>query len=69
MVWDQLELEEKREKDREKAWEKRYEPTLRKCYKQTKKFRLIEIDKKKQFDRCKMVVIKELLRYTLIYVK
>ena len=35
MVRDRLEFEEKMEKDREEAWEKRYELALRKCYKQT----------------------------------
>ena len=37
MVWDRLELEEKREKEREEAWEKRYKLVLQKCYKETKK--------------------------------
>ncbi len=37
MVQDRLELEVKREKEREEAWKKRYKLALQKCYKQTKK--------------------------------
>ena len=51
MVRDRLELEEKREKDREEAWEKRYELALRKCYKQTIKCILMEIDRRKRFNK------------------
>ena len=69
MVRDRLELQEKKEKDREEAWEKRYELALRKCYKQTKKCRLMEIDRRKRFDKRWMVVMQELLRYTPMYVE
>ena len=44
MVRDRLELE-KREKEREEAWEKWYKLALQKCYKQTKKWRSTEIDR------------------------
>ena len=69
MVRDRLELEEKREKDREEAGGTRYELALRKCYKQTNKCRLMEIDRRKRFDKRWMVVMKELLRYTPTYVE
>ena len=39
MVQDQLELKEKKEKEREEAWGKWYKLALQKCYKQIKKWR------------------------------
>ena len=44
MVRDWLELEEKREKEKEEAWEKGYKVALQKCYKQSKKWRSMAVD-------------------------
>ena len=69
MVRDRLDLEEKRKKEREEAWEKRYKVALQKCYKQTKKWRMTEIDKINCSKKRWIVVMKELLRYTPMYVE
>ena len=68
MVRDWLELEEKREKERDEAWDKRYQTALQKCYKQTKKWRSTEIDRRKQDNKRWMLVMKELLKCTPMYV-
>ena len=69
MVRDRLELEEKREKEREEAWEKRYKVALQKCYGKTKKWRMTEIDKINRSKKRWILVMKELLRYTPMYVE
>ena len=68
MVRDRLKLEEKR-KEREEAWVKRYELALQKCYKHTKKWRSTEIDRKSRSAKRCMVIMKELLRYTPMYIE
>ena len=68
MVQDRLELEEKRKNKRQTAWEKRYKTALQKCYKQTKKFRTMGIDKMKKSITRWNIVMKELLKCTPIYV-
>ncbi len=65
MVRDRLELEEKREKKKEKVSIKRYELALQKCYKHIKKLRLTEIDKNLRSPTCWRVIMKKSLRYTL----
>ena len=68
MVRERLELEEKKEQEREDAWEKRFILALHKCFKQTKKWRLTMIDKRKgNINRWK-IIMKELLRCTPMYV-
>ncbi len=69
LVQDRLELEEKREKKQGEAWEKWYKVTLQKCYKQTKKWRITEIDDTNRHKKRWIVVMKELLRYTPMYVE
>lgn len=64
-----MELEEKREKNEQEAWKKQYELALQKFYKQIKKCKLIKIDKKKRFNKRWIVIMKKLLRYTLMYRK
>lgn len=68
MVRDWLKLEEKREKEREEAAEKRQKVALQKCYKQTNKWRMTEIDRTKSNKKRWMLVMKELLKYTPVYV-
>ena len=51
MVQDRLELEAKREKEREEAWEKQYKLELQKCYKQSKKWRLMAIDRGNRYNK------------------
>ena len=69
MVQDRLELEAKREKEREEAWEKQYKLELQKCYKQSKKWRLMAIDRGNRYNKRWILVMKRLLKYTPIYVE
>ncbi len=69
MVQDRLELEEKKEKEKEETWKKQYKLALQKCYKQTKEWRMTEIDKINRSKKRWMVLMKDLLRYSPIYVE
>ena len=68
MVRDRLELEAKREKGREEGWERRFKVALRKCYEQSKKWRLTAIDRRNGHNKGWIPVMKELLKYTPMYV-
>ena len=68
MVRDWFELEEKKEKKREKTREKQYKVALQKCYKQIKKWQSTGMDRKKQDNKRWMLVMKELLKCTAMYV-
>ncbi len=68
IVRDQLELKEKRE--REKAtWEKQYIVAPKKCYQQTKKWRMTKIDKMNGHKKSWIIVMKKLLRYIPMYLE
>ena len=69
MVRDRLELEGKRKKEKEEAWGKRDKLALQKCYKQTKKWRLTENNKRNRNDKRWISVMKELLKYIPMYVE
>ena len=69
MTLDRQKLEEERQRDREKAWEKRYLNALKRCYRATKPKRASCIKQAEGLRQKWRVILKELVQNRGVYRK
>ena len=69
MTLDRQKLEEERQRDREKAWEKRYLNALKRCYRATKPKRASRIKQAEGLRQQWRVILKELVQNRGVYRK
>ena len=69
MTLDRQKLEEERQRDREKAWKKRYLNALKGCYRATKPKRASRIKQAEGLRQKWRVILKELVQNRGVYRK